>query len=239
MQKIPIYLKDGKIHNVYDLEKKVRERASEKNELQIMSLFGRAGLIVKDYKIDTAQVIDDLNYSIYFRKKTKFVKKLKVINGQCWDLDYNDTGKKKQVDMYNSGWFLAFIMEQEDHGVPVRGWMTMSKSCKIRPFVKVEKDDYGTEQIKFFYYCKTKENGKWKWTGSRVEVKKRKPSERKKLARFLFSKKGVEVKAIAVMLGLVNKHGKIIVRTAQTYVQNLRKAKCKCDIKIKLPSMRY
>ncbi len=223
MKKIPLYLKDT---DICEIEKTFQARASTKNELQTMSLYGRAGLIAKEYSIDTKR-IDDMNYSIYFGKKTKFVKKLVVIDGQAWDLDYNNTGKKKKVDMFNSGWLLAFIMKQEEQGVPFQDWMPVSKACKIRLYIKVEKDEYGTEKIKFFFYCKTRINGKWKWTGSRVEVKKRRPFERKELARFLFSKKGVEVKAIAMMLGL----NKIKVRTVQTYVQDLRKGKCDCKLK--------
>ncbi len=131
--KIPICSKDSNVYNFY---KQLQDRALDKNEFQIMALYGRAGAFCKIYRIETAKIKDDLNYNIYFydKKSSKLVKKLKIINGHCWDLNYKNTHKKKQVDMYNSAYLLAFIMEKREHGIPYSHWIPVSKLCKIRPY---------------------------------------------------------------------------------------------------------
>ncbi len=104
----------------------------------------------------------------------------------------------------------------------------MVEPNRVSPtYIKIEQEEYG-DVLKAFFYCKTKIDGKWKWTGSKIEVKKRTPSEKRELARYLFSEKGVTTKAISIMLGFKGR-----IRQINNYVKDLRKGNCKCDLKIK------
>lgn len=189
-------------NNAYEILQSIEARESEKNDFQLMPLYGRASYLSKKYRIEIFKRIDDSNYKIYFyNKANKLAKKLEVIDNVVYDPDYQDEGIRKEVDMYNSAWLRAFIIQQEEKGIPVTNWKIISKYCKIKMFMKIELTEDGTQTTKLLYFCKTKIDGKWKWTGNKVEYKRRKPKEKCKIARYLFGEKGVSTKAIMFMLG--------------------------------------
>lgn len=212
-------------NDVFEIKKLIELRESEKNEFEMMSLYGRAKYISDHYRIDEHKR-KGRNFNIYFYKgnKGKPIKILDVLNDVVYDPDYQETGKRHRVDMYNSAWLRAYIIRKEERGVPYGDWIVMSKSCKIRPYIQIVSTDTGEQQTKLLYFCKTKINGKWKWTGKSIEVKKRTPKEKCKVARYLFGKKGVSTKAIMIMLGYNT------VRPIQKCVKDLRKGKNKCNI---------
>lgn len=233
MNKIPLY--STNVNEAYKLYEDAKARAKSKNEFQHAALYGRARILRSKYSIDTHKNENLTNFSIYFynRKNGKLTKRLDIVEGLCYDPNYNKTNKKKQVDIFNSAWALAYVMESKEHGVPILNWIHISEMCKVRLYMRVEDNEYGIIDQRYFYLCKTNIGGKWVWTGSKIEVKKRSPTEKRKLAKFLFSKKGVDVKSIALMLGYHNERGVVKTRQVQRYVEDLRKGKCNCVVEAK------
>ncbi len=214
-------------NDVYEVNELLRIRESEKNEFEMMSLFGRAKYISDNFKIDKHKIIDESNYKLYFYKgkQQKPSKILEVIDDVVYDPDYQEEGIRKQVDMFNSGWLRAYIIRQEERGVPYSDWVVMSKSCKIRLYIQILTTDTGNQDTKLMFFCKTKIEGKWKWTGNSIEVKKRTPKEKCKVARYLFGEKGISsTKAIKKMLGYKT------LRPIQKCIKDLRKGKNECKI---------
>lgn len=157
------YIKSDRTETIYSNPQQVQpEIVNRKNAIEKDVYIKK---LAKDVR-DNCYINEDKFHNILFydRITHKVAHKLLFKDGKHFDEDWADTGKIKEVNENNSGYYLYWLESFKKAGIPLtHKWMT-SKSCKCktRVYKRAIIDKIFGTQIEYFIVCKTQDkSGKW------------------------------------------------------------------------------